>query len=292
MIVKMLNKISRNFCLIFGVFFCANVAAKECESQYSSIIIDEKNLRIISENRAEKYIYPASLTKVMTLYLVFEALEKKQISLEQKIKISDYAQDISQVNKVTTLHLKEGDEITVEDAIKGSAIKSFNETALALAELVGGNEWNFVRMMNEKAKSLKMLHTNFRNSTGLHEDGQYSTIYDLARLLIATEKKFPQYRKYFGQKEFVYRDKKYVTHNNFLAKYEGASGFKTGFTSKAGFNLMATAKRGEHSLSAVIVGCETFMARDNYAKEIFDYSFDLMSFKDDAEEKIVLNGSF
>jgi D-alanyl-D-alanine carboxypeptidase len=258
------------------LFSSKTFAQSQCESDFSAILLDEKTNVILYEREAGKLVYPASLTKVMTLYLVFEALQKGKIRLSDKIIISEHAQEISEVNKINTLHLKEGEEITVKKAIEASAIKSMNGAAVALAEKVAGDEWNFAQKMNEKAKKLGMNHSNFRNATGLHEDGQYSTAYDLARLLVAVQKDFKQYRKYFLKKTFVYNGKRFFTHNHFLADYQGATGFKTGFTSKAGFNLMATAKRGKRSLNGVIASCDKRESRDEYAMDIFDQNFEFL----------------
>ncbi|HLD76577.1 MAG TPA: D-alanyl-D-alanine carboxypeptidase family protein [Rickettsiales bacterium] len=270
------------------LFFCHNLLAQECESRYSALVLDGKNNQVLFENRASQYVYPASLTKVMTLYLTFEALEENKLKLSDKIKISAYAEDISEVNKITTLHLKEGDEVTVLQAIRGAAVKSFNEMAVALAEKIAGNEWEFTKMMNEKARKLKMYHTNFRNASGLHEDGQYSTAYDLARLLVAAQKRFPQYKKYFEEKEFVYGEKKYLTHNHFLLGYKGATGFKTGFTSKAGYNLMASAKRDEAAILGVLVACDKFKIRDEFMGEVFDEAFLKVANRDKNEMRVYL----
>lgn len=276
--------------LFFLLLFCQQLSAQECTSRYSTLILNEENSQILFENRADEYIYPASLTKIMTLYLVFDALEEKKLNLNQKLKISANAEDISNVNKVSSLHLKEGDEITVKQAIEGTIVKSFNETAIALAEEIAGSEWNFAKMMNKKALELKMYHTNFRNSTGLHEDGHYTTNYDLARLLIAIKKKFPQYKKYFSQKEFDFNGNKFETTNHFLVDYKGATGFKTGFTSKAGFNLMASARRGERSVSGILTSCETFKIRDKFMQEIFDEAFNKMTVSDQKEMQVFLDG--
>ncbi len=262
--------------------------AQECKNGYAALVFHGNNKQILFENRANHYIYPASLVKVMTLYLTFEALENGKLSLEQKIKISANVQDVSRVNKITTLQLNEGDEISVLQAIRGSSVKSFNETAVALAEEIAGSEWEFVKMMNEKARKLHMNNTNFRNASGLHEDGQYSTVYDLARLLVAVEKKFPQYKKYFSEKEFIFNGKEFKTHNHFLVDYKGATGFKTGFTNKAGFNLMATAKRGEAAIGGVLVACESYKMRDDFMKEMFDRAFAQLEGEDAGEMKVYL----
>lgn len=273
------------FILIFLLLFSLNsFAQQQCESDFSAIILDEKTNAILYEKEADKLIYPASLTKVMTLYLVFEALQKKKIKLNDKIVISAHAQEISEVNKINTLHLVEGDEMRVQDAIRATVIKSMNGAAVALSEAVAGDEWSFAQKMNEKAKELGMKHTNFRNASGLHDDGQYSTAYDLARLLLAVQKDFSQYRKYFLEKSFVYNGKRFVTHNHFLADYRWATGFKTGFTSKAGFNLMATAKKNKRAISGVIAACESHEARDGFAIQAFDENFEFLGSRDYARE--------
>lgn len=248
-------------------------AFAQCERPYSSLVFAQKNKAIIYEKRAEELIYPASLTKVMTLYLTFEAIQKHKLQLQQKIKISANVEDVGKVNKVTRLGLKEGDKISVEEAIKGTAIKSFNETAVALAEAVAGTEWKFVEMMNKKAHELKMDHTNFRNASGLHDPGQYTTGYDLARLVMAIEKNFPAYRKYFSMKQFAFRGTKYKTHNHVLLEYKGATGFKTGYTVASGFNLIASAKRGNALVNSILTGCETYQARDEFTKDLLDAAF-------------------
>ena len=255
------------------IFFVTKQAMAQCESNYSALVFNKKNQQILFENRAEEIIYPASLTKIMTLYLVFEALEQHKIKLQQQITISANAEDVAKINKINTLNLKEGDKIIVAKAIAGTAVKSFNETAVALAETVADSEWQFVQMMNKKAVQLKMMHTNFRNASGLHEDGQYTTNYDLARLVIALEKKFPQYRHFFSQKEFEFNGEKYITHNRVLLEYKGANGFKTGFTTPAGFNLIASAKRSNVDLVSILTGCESYQKRDEFTKFLMDVGF-------------------
>ncbi len=248
-------------------------AQYECNANYAALVLDDKNNKILFEKRAEAMIYPASLTKIMTLYLVFEALENKTLKLDEILFASANAEDISKVNKINTLSLKEGDQMTVEEAIKALTVRSFNEAAVMLAERLGGNEWQFVKMMNEKAIVLEMMNTNFRNASGLHEEGQYTTNYDLSRLVINIEKNFAQYQKYFALKEFDYKGIKYVTHNQVLLEYQGANGFKTGFTRAAGFNLIASAKRDGISVKSILTGCESAKARNDFSKELLDLGF-------------------
>lgn len=259
--------------------FFTNQAMAECTSFYSALVFDDKNNKILFENRADEIIYPASITKMMTAHLLFKALEEKRLSLEHKITISENAQDVGGINKINTMNLRAGDQITVEDALRGMLVKSFNESATALAEAIAGDEWSFAQMMNAKAEELKMEHTNFRNASGLHEAGHYTTNYDLARLVNALEKEFPQYRKYFALKEFVYNGVKYKSTNHILLEYKGADGFKTGFTNAAGFNLIASAKREGERINAVLTGCESYQKRDDFMKSLLDNGFEQVKYK-------------
>lgn len=243
-----------------------------CGENFSSLVLED-NGDILFETRSENIVYPASLVKVMTIYLVFEALKKGELSPNQILKVSARGQEISNVNKYTTLHLKEGDEITVKEAIRATIVKSFNGAAVTLSEAVAGNEWRFVRKMNEKAEELGMIRTSFRNSTGLHGEGQYTTTYDLARLVMAIRKDFPKYYHLFGLKEFTYKKVTYKTHNHILLEYEGAEGMKTGFTSMAGSNLIGIAKRKEKRVISVLLSCVNHKNRDQLTKELFDKAF-------------------
>jgi D-alanyl-D-alanine carboxypeptidase len=249
-------------------------AEKGCSANYSSLVLDEGTGDILYGKRSDEQFYPASLVKVMTLYLTFEALEKNQLTMDKELIISELGEEISRVNKTNTLRLKVGNKITVRDAIYSVIVKSFNEAAVTLAEAVGGNEWNFVRLMNEKAAELGMIHTSFRNASGLHAEGQYTTSYDLARLAIAIKHDFPQYYHLFALKEFKYRGTKYETHNHVLVDYKGAEGMKTGFTKASGFNLITSAKRQDRRIISVLLGCSTQQRRDKLTKELLNESFE------------------
>ena len=245
-----------------------------CGKEYGHIIVDERDGEILSQDFSDKVIYPASLTKLMTLYLAFEAIEEKRINPSYKIPISAYAEDIGKINRVNTLKLKEGDKISVSDAIKGSIVKSFNETMVAIAEAIDGSEWKFVNRMNKKAKELNMINTSFRNSTGLHQEGHYSTNYDLIRLTIAIKRDFPHFYHLFSLKEFSFAGVKYKTHNHFLDEYKWSEGMKTGFTSVAGYNLIASAKKKDVRLMSSLTGCSTYQKRDELTKDFFNLYFD------------------
>lgn len=278
----------------------AGAAIAGCSNVYSQLVFDAKTQNILSETRSDKIAYPASLTKLMTLYLTFEALKAGKIKLDDEITVSQRGEEISAINRNTTLHLKEGSKITVEQAIKGSIVKSFNEASVSLAEAVAGDEWSFVRLMNEKALELGMFNTSFRNSTGFHEDGQYTTTYDLARLTIALRRDFPGYYPLFSLRTFEYRGRKFETHNHVLVEYKGAEGMKTGYTKAAGFNLISSAvkkpfekksakKSGkkdmhitnnresqdlEDRVISIVMGCASVKSRDNFTKKLLDSGFD------------------
>jgi D-alanyl-D-alanine carboxypeptidase len=293
------------FSLIFLLLFTANqafagVAIAGCGNVYSQLVFDAKTQNILSETRSDKIAYPASLTKLMTLYLTFEALKAGKIKLDDEIIVSQRGEEISAINRNTTLHLKEGDKITVEQAIKGSIVKSFNEASVSLAERVAGDEWQFVRMMNDKAFALGMFNTSFRNSTGFHEDGQYTTAYDLARLTIALRRDFPRYYPLFALRTFEYKGRKFQTHNHVLLEYKGAEGMKTGYTKAAGFNLISSAVKKpfekkstkksrkkdmhitnnresqelEERVISIVMGCPSVKSRDNFTKKLLDSGFD------------------
>lgn len=251
----------------------AQASEVACSDNYSYLVFDVESHKILSEKRAEKILYPASLTKVMTLYLTLEALEKGKLRLDQTLKFSAHGEEISSVNKVNTLRVKEGDKITVRQAIESVIIKSYNEAAVVLAEAVAGDEWRFVRLMNKKARDLGMLNTSFRNSTGLHEDGQYTTSYDLARLVIAIKRKFPKYYHLFAQKKFKYRGEEHKTHNKIILKYRGAEGMKTGFTNAAGYNLISIARRDGDRISSIVMSCANAEKRYLLTRYLLDKGF-------------------
>ncbi len=258
--------------------------AYDCGKNYSALVIEDESGEVIFQKRAANYAYPASLVKLMTLYLTFEALEKKKLQFEQMISVSERAEEVAAVNKVNTMRLKQGDKISVRNAIEAVIVKSFNEAAIVLAEAVAGNEWDFVGKMNEKAAQLKMTNSSFRNPTGLHEEGQYTTAFDLARLSKAIKKDFPQYYYLFSLRKFNYLNSKYETHNHVLVSYKGAEGLKTGFTKASGFNLISAAKKGDKRLMSVVMGCESVFKRDRLTKKLLDEGFEALASKTKKEK--------
>lgn len=262
------------FTSIIFLFASSSKAQSDgCSKGYTSLVFEEKTGDILFEKRSDEIVYPASLVKLMTLYLTFEAIENNKLTPEKSLIVSERGEEISKVNKSNTMRLRVGDKITVREAIHGVIVKSFNEAAVTLAEAVSEDEWDFARKMNEKAQKLGMINSSFRNSSGLHEEGQYTTAYDLALLTAAIKKDFPEYYHIFSLKEFSFNGTKYKTHNHVLVDYKGAEGMKTGFTNASGFNLVSAAKRGENRIISVLLGCSTFKQRDKFTKELFDESF-------------------
>lgn len=268
----------------------AQAAEEGCGKNYSAVVFEEKTGDVLFQKRAEAYAYPASLVKMMTLYLTFEALEKGKLKEDQLLIVSDRGEEIAKVNKSNTMRLKAGDKISVRTAIEAVIVKSFNEAAVTLAEGVAGSEWEFARKMNEKALQLGMNNTSFRNSSGLHEAGQYTTAFDLARLSKAIKKNFSQYYPLFALKKFTYRGKKYETHNHVLVSYKGAEGMKTGFTNASGFNLISAAKKHDERLISIIMGCASVARRDQETKKLLDAAFEKIAEKkwEDPKNQICL----
>ncbi len=269
------------------ILIAQDQAEIECSNNYSFLVLEDKSGQIIFEKKSDQKIYPASLTKLMTVYLTFKALKEKKLALDQILTVSDRAEDVATVNKTNTLKLKSGEKISVKDAIKASIVKSFNETTIMLAEAVAGSEWKFVPMMNKEAKDLGMAHTNFRNASGLYDDGQFTTDYDLARLAIALKEDFPEYYHFFALKEFSYNGVKYKSHNNVLLEYKGAEGMKTGFTVKSGYNLISIAKRNNKRVISVLTSCSSYQKRDALTKQLLDKAFEkILKNKDEKELKV------
>ena len=262
--------------------FSAAYSAEECSDIYSSLVFEEKSGDILFSKRADQASYPASLTKLMTLYLTFEAIENKDLKASDILTFSSRGEEISAVNRITTLHVQKHDRISVRDAIRAVIVKSMNEAAIILAEAVSGSEWAFARKMNERAAQLGMVNSSFRNATGLHAEGQYSTTYDLARLVVALKRDFPGYYHLFSLKKFSYKDKEFETHNHVLVDYKGAEGMKTGFTNASGFNLISSAKRDDKRVISVILGCASYQKRDEFTKQLLDDAFARLKSEEEA----------
>lgn len=234
-----------------------------------AIVIDEKTGEVLYARNADKKLYPASMTKVMTLYLTFQALDDGTLSLDTKLPVSRYAA----TRAPSKLGLTAGSSISVEDAVLGLVTRSANDAATVLAEAIGGTEGDFGYLMTAKARELGMRNTIYRNASGLPNKEQMSTPRDQALLGIAIHRDFPKYYAYFGTRSFTYKGVTHTSHNRFVLNYKGADGIKTGFIGLSGFNLLAAAQRDDTRLVGVVFGGSTASSRDRYMGEIMDASF-------------------
>ena len=260
-----MKRISFCIALLVGVFCGANAA-----DYRAALVADIDSGRVLYQEHANELNYPASLTKIMTLYLTFDALEHKRLHLDDYLIVSKFATEAQPVK----LGLTAGSKIKVEDAIKAVAVHSANDVARVLAEnLKGGKEGNFAGLMTRVANEIGLKNTNFENSSGLPNDDHMSTARDIALLSMAVYKHFPQYWKYFGIKTWTYNGKTYTNTNRLLGVYPGCDGMKTGFTNKSKYSLVATAKRDNRHLIAVVLGAENKDVRANVATKMLNLGF-------------------
>ncbi|MBZ9981202.1 MULTISPECIES: D-alanyl-D-alanine carboxypeptidase family protein [unclassified Mesorhizobium] len=234
-------------------------AAPSLAAKSAAIVVDAKTGKVLYSSDANARRYPASLTKMMTLYLTFEALAKGKISRNSPVVFSAHAA----AEPPTKLGVKPGGSVAVETAILSMVTKSANDSATALGEMLGGNETNFARMMTAKARQLGMNGTVFRNANGLPDPGQFTTARDMATLGIALREHFPQYYGYFSQRSFLYGRQRINGHNRLLGRIKGVDGIKTGYTRASGFNLVSSVSDGNRRIVGVVMGGTSGSSRDN-----------------------------
>ncbi|MFP4312918.1 MAG: serine hydrolase [Alphaproteobacteria bacterium] len=256
------------------LLFCPQQA--HANKKYASIVIDADSGVVLHERHADKKRYPASLTKVMTLILLFDAIDEGRVGLRDRIKISRHAASMVP----SKLDLPVGSSIRVKDAIYALVTKSANDVAVAIAEHLGGTEYNFAKMMTAKARSMGMKDTVFRNASGLHHPRQVSTARDMAKMARKLIYYYPSEYKYFSRQYFTYLGKSYHNHNRLLGKYKGMDGLKTGYVAASGFNLIASAVRSDHRIIGVVFGGRSTRTRNNHMANLLDAGFEkLGSFK-------------
>lgn len=239
--------------------FAAVDVASASAAPSSAIVVDAKTGKTLYSKDANARRYPASLTKMMTLYLTFEALAAGRISKNTPVVFSAKAA----AEPPTKLGVRKGGAVTVETAILSMVTKSANDSSTALAEMLGGSETNFARMMTSKARALGMKGTVFRNANGLPDPGQFTTAHDMAVLGMALREHFPQYYGYFSTRSFAYGKRRINGHNRLLGRIKGVDGIKTGYTRASGFNLVSSVADGNRKLVAVVMGGSSGGARDN-----------------------------
>ncbi|MEO1224251.1 MAG: D-alanyl-D-alanine carboxypeptidase [Pseudomonadota bacterium] len=252
---------------IIGALQTAN--AQVGSNRYSAIVMDAVTGEVFFSRSADRRLYPASMTKIMTLYLTFQALERGELRLNQALPVSRHADN----QPPSHLALSSGSTIEVEDAIYALVTRSANDVSVVLAEAIGGTESGFAQMMTAQARRLGMDNTTFRNASGLPDTGQISTARDMARLAQAIWRDFPQYYGYFDTETWSYRGTSHRNHNRLLGTYAGMDGLKTGYIRASGFNLAASAVRGELRLVAVMFGGSTADERNRHVASILDNAF-------------------
>src|SRR6201996_5614111 len=241
--------------------------------QFSSIIVDANSGATLASNSPDGIRHPASLTKVMTLYLLFERLEANKMNLDTEMPVSEHASE----QDPTKLGLRPGSTLRVEDAIKGVVTKSANDAAVVIAEAIGGDESDFARMMTRKARALGMTRTVYVNASGLPADEQNTTARDQAVLARAIQDRFPKYYRYFATEAFSFHGHTVHGHNHLLGSVEGVDGIKTGYTRASGFNLITNLRRGNRHLVGVVLGGRSGGSRDAIMRSLLAENLDKAS---------------
>lgn len=236
------------------------------QAKYASLVIDAATGEVLNETNADTRNYPASLTKMMTLYLVFEALEEGRMRLNDRIKMTRHAAG----QPPSRLGLAVGESLSTEDAIRALAIKSANDVAAAVGDHMAGSEKQFALLMTAKARSLGMSNTTFRNASGLPHKAQLSTARDMAKLARAMLQHYPHYYHYFSEEKFAFKGAVHKSHNKLLTDYEGTDGIKTGYIHASGFNLVASVKRGNKRLIGVVFGANNSKSRNLHMVQLME----------------------
>lgn len=263
--------VARSAAVLLACFALALLPARaEAAPRYAAYVIDARTGEVLHEENANARLYPASLTKLMTLYLTFRSLERGDLALDTRLPVSPYAASQSP----TKLGLPAGSRIRVEDAILGLVTQSANDASVVLAEAIGGSESRFTRMMTQQARALGMSRTTFTSTNGLPDPDNVSTAHDMAVLARALINDYPQYYPYFATKNFRYRGRNFPNHNRLMQTYSGMDGMKTGYIRAAGYNLVASAVRGRTRLIGVIFGGTSPTARNARMAELLDDGFE------------------
>ena len=246
--------------VLAATIFVASVPSAQAAAKFAAITVDAHSGRVIFARNADALRYPASLTKIMTLYLVFQDLEAGRITLDTPLRVSRRAASM----QPSKLGLKPGSTIKVRHAIKALVTKSANDAASTVAENLGGSEANFARRMTQTARALGMSRTTFANASGLPNRRQRTTARDMATLGLRVQRDFPQYYSYFRTRTFTYKGRRYGNHNRLLGRLKGVDGIKTGYTRASGFNLTSSVRRKGRHVVGVVMGGKSGRSRNRY----------------------------
>jgi len=244
-------------------------APSDVAAKYASIVVDAKTGKVRHAVNADTRNFPASLTKVMTLYLLFEAVDKKELTMDSRLKVSRRAAN----QPASKLGLRPGSTIKVRDAANALIVRSANDVATVVAEALAGSERRFALIMTHRARQLGMSRTTFRNASGLPHRGQMSTAKDMATLTRRMINRFPHYYHLFSKTSFSFQGKRYRSHNKLLKTYPGAEGLKTGYIRASGYNLITTAKQNGHRLVGVVFGGNTSRSRNRHMKTLLNRAY-------------------
>lgn len=244
-------------------------AAKASDPRSAYLVVDANSGAVLQSKAADEAVFPASLTKMMTLYMTFELIEAGRLGYDSKIKMTEEGAAAAP----SKLDLDPGAELSVLDAIKALVTKSANDVAIALAMHIGGSEVNFARLMTKKAREIGMTSTTFHNASGLPDPEQTTTARDMVTLGLRLQDDFPRHYRLFSTRTFTFAGKTYRNHNGLLARYRGTDGIKTGYTRASGFNLVSSVRRDGKHLVAAVFGGDTARERNNLMQALLNRSF-------------------
>jgi serine-type D-Ala-D-Ala carboxypeptidase (penicillin-binding protein 5/6) len=271
---KMLASLLLGFATATAFAAAAPIPAPPTVPTNGYILIDHDSGRVLAEQRSGERMEPASITKVMTAYIVFAALKEKRLALTDKVKVSEYAwRKGGAVTDGSTSFLELGSEVPVEVLIQGMIVQSGNDATITLAEKLGGTEDAFVQMMNEYAKRLGLTGTHYVNSWGGPSPEQYSTARDIASLGSALIRDFPEYYKWYSQREFTWNKHTQQNRNGLLGTDPSVDGIKTGHTESAKYCLLSSANRNGMRLISVVLGSPTIKAREEASRALLTYGY-------------------
>ncbi|WP_292350099.1 D-alanyl-D-alanine carboxypeptidase family protein [Mesorhizobium sp.] len=287
----LLQKMMMAFALLAMVAGCTTVAPPDSvlavpaqPQRYAAIVVDARSGKQLFEVNSTAQRYPASLTKMMTLYLLFEALESGRVSKETQIPVSDNAAR----QPPTKLRFRRGETIDVDSAIRAIVVKSANDVAVAVGEYLGGSQDQFAAVMTAKARSLGMTSTSFRNASGLPDDSQMTTARDMAVLGMALEHRFPQHFHYFSESDFMFRGRLVRGHNDMLGRVRGVDGIKTGYIRASGYNIVTSYNADGRQLIVVVMGAESARQRNDHVEALIQRSLSPMA--GDAKTRLMYAG--
>lgn len=254
---------------VLALVVALSISAGTAQARYASFVMDAETMDVLYSKNADTRNYPASLTKIMTLYMLFDAMEKGKVKLKTRMKVSKRAAGQPQTN----IGLRAGQTLTVKDAILALITRSANDAATVVAEHLAKSEVRFAIAMTKRAHALGMTRTSFRNASGLPNRRQKSTARDMAKLGLRIQRDFPQYYHYFKTRKFTYKGRTYKNHNKLLGRYSGTDGIKTGYTRASGFNLVSSVQKDGRHIIAVVLGGRTAKSRDKHMVSLLNRGF-------------------